>query len=248
MFMANKNERLLTIIKTTFEVVGPIAGYFLLIPQELRSKTYFKIIAIAVLLGGLFFLARQLYKKFKPKSLTQNFSFYGVFVILFLTIAVSIAIQKNDKKEVATVSNTVNKVESNSLNLSSSDSKTINVSSPNNHIIAGDNNVVAVNGDYIDKHYTVTKLPARNLENTDIYRITTTIKSLDAEIEINYPENDREGSKFAKKIFDRLFDLGYTNVTIGQLQGRVHYTSERFTIKRQNAQQPVFNIIINPQQ
>ena len=61
--------------------------------------------------------------------------------------------------------------------------------------------------------------------------------------------NDNEALNFADEIFDKMFDLGYTNISKGDVsKSHNYFGSERITVKKDILPVPAIRFIINPQQ
>ncbi|HEX7903427.1 MAG TPA: hypothetical protein VF487_06085 [Chitinophagaceae bacterium] len=87
----------------------------------------------------------------------------------------------------------------------------------------------------------------RHLTNKDSQDLKS-IGSINDNIQILYPPNNNEALIYAEEIFNKLFDLGYKNVSKGTSDNLSKSSNKRFRIKQTKEEsENIINIIINAQ-
>jgi type III secretory pathway component EscV len=89
--------------------------------------------------------------------------------------------------------------------------------------------------------------PQRHLTNKDKQDLKS-LGSTNDNIQILYPPNNNEALLYAEEIFNKLFDLGYKNVSKGTSDNISKSDNKRFSIKQTKEEsENIINIVINAQ-
>ena len=243
----NKYGSSLGFFANGLNVLNFLLSFFGIIPQEIKSNDIFKLFSIILLVIGGILLIRFLGTLLKQKSLGVKFLWYAFAVSFFAIMTTSTILQRNTQstKETTLVNskNVINEQTQNSninrVEVKSDSAKSI-------HIVNGRGNVVGVNGNVT---YITNKPISRKLNRNDVKLILSSIPSKDFLVRVGYPANNQEAINFRKQIIDTLFQLGYSNISEGDVSNSHEYfASERITIKKDSSPVPATRLIINPQQ
>lgn len=90
-------------------------------------------------------------------------------------------------------------------------------------------------------------LPQRHLNSVDLKKLKT-IPMTHNRIRVLCPPNNNEAIKYADEIFNKIFDLGYKNISRGITDKSLKSSQERFSILYNNEPEYIITIAINPQQ
>lgn len=245
-----KYEKPLGISSSVLGIVASILSFIGIIPPGIRGNLFFKILVILMLFIGAVLMFKFLRDFLKSKSKILTFLRY-CFVLIFLALnIIVIAFQPNSKSSSQPLAaNTENISKQNIENASITTDTNGDIkldSSNNNHLIIGHDNVVGVNGDVT---YVTNKPSPRKVNRKDLQLILSSIPSKDMRVRVNYPANNEEALNFSNQIVDALFQLGFTNISKGDVDKSMGYFgSGRITIKKDNLPVPAIRLIINPQQ
>ncbi|TMI72081.1 MAG: hypothetical protein E6H09_11165 [Bacteroidetes bacterium] len=243
----NKYGSRLTFFANGLNILNFLLSFFGFIPQAIKSNNIFKLFSIALLIIGIMLLLRFLLVVLKTKSLTVKILWCGLAMAFFGVLIIVTILQQNlqatQEPMLSKLENIINQKQQNSL-VNTTEAKD---SANHNHIINGNNNVVDINGDV---NYFTTKQISRKLNPMDIKLILASIPSKNYLVRINYPSNNQEAENFGKQIINRLFQLGYSNISESNISNSHEYfiAAERISVKIDSFPVPAVRLIVNPQQ